>query len=162
MEWQPLSLASFSEASHLVGSSSQWVDYISEHCQYIPYQISTHKSIVLFVSLSRSIKWGICLSFYYFFTLKAECNQDFFFTFLSQTNPAADHEKEAVEKQTSGSWWGLLKYSLVLLVPGFLNHAALYREGEMLRPTGQLKESLISTNNWYKYASYFQLPVYIS
>lgn len=48
-------------------------------------------------------------------------------------------EKEVSEKQTqtSSSWLGLLKYSLVLLIPGFLNHAALFREAEVLRPPGQ-------------------------
>ena len=45
-------------------------------------------------------------------------------------------EPDEKEKQTSGSWWGILKYSLLLLVPGFLNHAALYREGDLLRPLG--------------------------
>lgn len=47
-------------------------------------------------------------------------------------------EPDEKEKQTSGSWWGILKYSLLLLVPGFLNHAALYREGDLLRPLGEL------------------------
>ena len=32
----------------------------------------------------------------------------------------------------------MLKYSLLLLVPGFLNHAALYREEAALRPPGEL------------------------
>jgi len=53
-----------------------------------------------------------------------------------QTNSSA--EQEVVEKQASGSWLGLLKYSLLLLVPGFLSHAALYREGDVLRPPGEL------------------------
>jgi len=53
--------------------------------------------------------------------------------------PTTPVEKEVSDKQTqtSSSWWGLLKYSLVLLIPGFLNHAALFREGEVLRPPGQ-------------------------
>ena len=65
----------------------------------------------------------------------AECRIDICSHFLKQTNSSA--KEEVKEKQSSSSWWGLLKYSLLLFVPGFLNHAALYREGDVLRPSGQ-------------------------
>lgn len=31
----------------------------------------------------------------------------------------------------------MFKYSLLLLVPGFLNHAALHREADVLKPPGK-------------------------
>lgn len=57
---------------------------------------------------------------------------------MKNEEKSSSPEKDSVKKQTSSSWLGLLKYSLLLLVPGFLNHAVLYREGYMLRPPGEL------------------------
>lgn len=54
----------------------------------------------------------------------------------TESNPST--KREGSKNETNGSWWGLLKYSLLLLVPGFLNHAALYREDVALRPQGEL------------------------
>lgn len=47
-------------------------------------------------------------------------------------------EPDVRETRTRRSWWGMFKYSLLLLVPGFLNHAALHREADVLKPPGQL------------------------
>ena len=80
------------------------------------------------MGLSKNVGWDNSLKNIYCWTVVV--------TFLKwQTNISDDEEVE--REQSSSSWLGLLKYSLFLLVPGFLNHAALFREGDVLRPPGQ-------------------------
>ena len=61
---------------------------------------------------------------------------------LKQTSSLV--EKEGCDKQKK-SWWDLLKYLVVLVVPAFLNHAALYREAGVLKPLGEYGSFVIKT-----------------